>query len=239
MAGTTAFFNPETPFDGGELNGWEVTSVSDTTSRQRAQALGSGGDEIASRTSGEKEELSVEYVCTAADAAIPGVGIVAAAAGTSVLPWHIDGVAVRWTQNDFVRMTLTMHRHGTTSHTVGSCRTYASPLGTVGVLFGCPATPAGFTIPQGAGVRSCSLNIALHHVDEPNGTGDFLAGDNYDGHATAEVELCDTGTITAASGWTLMQDADSKGNTVAESKTATAEIHIAHASTAATLSFAA
>ncbi len=221
MSSTTAFFNPTSPF--GSLTGWEDQTDNPQTQRQRAQALGKDGDEIASQTYDEKTVVTAEYVAKSASAAIPEIG--------SILNgYHVDTIQLRYVNTDFARMTITGHKHGSSAHP--ACRTYkdsgTGAVTTVGVLFGCPATPAGFTIPQGAGVRSCSVTFQVNHVDELNGSGSFLAGDNYDGSMTAETELCDTGTITAASGWSLMADGHARGNTVAETSTATAEKHLAH-----------
>ena len=212
-----AFFNPASAF--GTLTGWEIQTVNPTTSRQRAQALGAYGDEIASQTYDPRTTASATYVATADTATVPK-------AGQILNGYHIDSVTVNFSNTAFVTMTLQGHKHGSASHPAG--RTYTGSLSTIGTKFGCPAAPLGFTIPTGAGVRSYTYTLTTNHVDELGSQGNYLASDNYDGTEQAEIELCDTGDITAASGWDLVSDGHTRGNTQAETSTATAERHIAH-----------
>ena len=217
-----AFFNPSSPF--GALTGWEDQTDNPTTSRQRAQALGADGDEIAAKTYDARTNVTGEYVATADSAAIPKAGEIKNG-------YHIDSIQVRYANNDFVKMTLQGHKHvgeNVVSHAVNSCRTYTGSLQTIGTKFGCPDAPVGVSIPSGAGVRSVNYSLSCNHVDELGSQGDFLAGDNYDGSETVEVELCDTGNITAAQGWDLVNDGHTRGNTQAETSSATVEKHIAH-----------
>ena len=212
-----AFFNPTSLV--GLLTGWEVQTDQITTSRQRAQALGADGDEIASQTFDERTTISVPFVATADNAAIPK-------AGQIIGGFHIDSATVNFTNTAFVTMTIAAHKHGSADHPAG--RTYTGSLTTIGCKFGCPASPVGVSIPTGAGVRSYTYTLTANHVDELGSQGNYLASDNYDGTETAEVELCDTGEITAAQGWDLVSNGHTRGNTQAETSTATAERHIAH-----------
>ena len=212
-----AFFNPTTL--AGLLSGWEIQTDQITTSRQRAQALGADGDEIASQLFDQKATISIPFVATSASAAIPKAGQILGG-------FHIDTVTVNFTNTTFVTMTLAGHKHGSSNHP--ACRTYTGSLTTVGVLFGCPAAPVGLSIPSGAGVRSYTYTLSVNHVDELGSQGNFLAADNYDGTETAEVELCDTGDVAADTGWDLVTNGHNRGNTQAETSSGTAEHHIAH-----------
>lgn len=217
-----AFFNPTSPF--GTLTGWSVQNENPTTANTRAQALGQIGLEIASRTHDSRSNVSATYVATAADAPIPRVGQVQNG-------YHIDSVQVTYSNTAFAQMTLTGHKHvdveGETHGMTGKVpRQFAGSLTTVGTLFGCPSSPLGVVIPTGAGVRSMTYNLSVNHVDELGSEGKWLNGDNYDPTETVEVELCDTGVITAAAGWDLTSAGNTRGNTAAETSTATAEKHI-------------
>ncbi len=211
----TAFFNPTSPF--GSLTGWGCINVTPATSKQRAQALGSTGDELAFAMYDEKESVTAEYFATSDSAAIPVVGSIKEG-------YHIDSVAVNFSNTAYVTMSVTGHKHGSSAHP--ACRTYTGSLTTIGVKFGCPAAPLGVVIPTGAGVRSVSYNIQLNHVDELGAGGTFLAAENYDGSETVTVELCDTNDITAASGWSLTQGGHTFDRTSVETSTATVEKHI-------------
>jgi len=224
-----AFFNPTSPF--GSLTGWSVQTENPTTANTRAQALGQTGLEIASRMHDSRSNVSATYVATAADAAIPHAGQV-------LNGYHVDSVQVSYSNTAFAQMTITGHKHvdvsGQSHGMTGKVpRQFAGSLTTVGTLFGCPSTPLGVIIPTGAGVRTMTYNLSVNHVDELNSEGKWLNGDNYDPTETVEVELCDTGVITAAAGWDLTSAGNTRGNTAAETSTATAEKHITSAYTPA------
>ena len=220
-----AFFNPTSPF--GSLTGWSVQNENPTTGTTRAQALGQTGLEVASRLHDKKSNVTATYVATAADAPIPRVGQV-------LNGYHVDSINVSYSNTAFAQMTLTGHKHmDVANDTHGATgkvpRQFAGSLTTVGTLFGCPSAPLGVIIPTGAGVRTMTYNLTVNHVDELNSSGGWLNGDNYDPTETVEVELCDSGTITAAAGWDLTSAGNTLGNTAAETATATAEKHITSA----------
>lgn len=220
MASSTAFFNPTSPF--GTLTGWEVNTENPNSSAQRAQALGSDGDEIDKQEYDHKTTTSCQYVCKANNAVIPKYGAV-------LNGWHVDSVVVNFSNTAFVTMTLTGHKHNGASH--AACRTYTGSLDKVASKFGCPATIVGITIPTGAGVRSITYTLQGNHVDELGSAGEFLAADNYDGNETVDVELCDTATLAAATGWSLTSHGNAYGNTAAQTSSGTAEHHLAHDTT--------
>lgn len=217
------FFNPTSPFgETGIWAKWEVQPVNTSTVKQRAQALKKDGDELASQLYGGRENITVNFVIKATGATVPNAGSVHGG-------YHIDSVQVVFNQNDFVRMTVNAHKHsGASSHVASSCREYASTLGEIDAVFGCPDEIMACTVPTGAGVRSITYNLTCNHVDEPNSTGGFLAGDNYDGTETVDIELCDTTQVTAASGWDLLTGTADKGPTVAQTMSASLEHHLAH-----------
>lgn len=217
------FFNPTSPL--GTLPGWEIQTENPANQWQRAQALKANGDELNKRLYDGKTSVTAEYVASADNAALPKVGAVLGG-------YHVDQIQVRFTNNDFVRMTVTGHKHlgtGVTSHAANSCRTYTGTLTAITSAFGCPAVPVGFdedTFPTGAGVRSATYTVTCQHVDEPGRLGDFLAGNNHDGIETMEIELCEAGTVTADSGWDLMTIGPSRGMDAAQSLTASVEHHL-------------
>lgn len=215
----TAFFNPSDPFGIATGSGvkWEVQTNAPSTTKDRAQALKANGDELASRQYNARTTVTATYTATAADAPVPKFGAILGG-------YHVDTVALAYTNTGFVAMTLTGHKHGTSNHP--ACRTYTGSITTVGVLFGCPASPVGCTIPAGAGIRSVQYSLQGNHIDELGTSGEFLAAENHDGNETVTVELCDNGTITADTGWDCTSSGNSQGNTAAETSTGTFEHHI-------------
>lgn len=212
----TAFFNPASPF--GTLTGWEVQTNNVSNTRQRAQALKSTGDEQAYQTFDEKTSVSATYTCSADEAAVPVCGDI-------LNGYHVDNIAIQFSNTAFVSMTITGHKHGSSSH--DACRTYTGSLTTIASAFGCPSSICGFSaVPAGTGIRSISYNLSCNHVDENGSSGAHIGSGNYDGSETVTVDCCDSGDFSAASGWTVTTDGKNYGNTVAETSTATAEHHI-------------
>ena len=215
---SAAFFNPTSPF--GDLTGWAIQTNNPTTSATRAQSLGSAGDELASKLHDTRTSVSATYVLqTATGCKIPKFGEILGG-------YHVDTVAISFSNTAFVTMTVTGHKHGTGNHP--ACRTYTGSLTQIASNFGCPSTVVGMTIPQNAGVRTMTYTLQGNHQDELGSAGEFLAADNYDGNETVDVELCDSGTITAENGWDITTASNSLGNTQAETASATAEHHLAH-----------
>ena len=215
-----AFFDPASPF--GALADWECQSENPQETCQRAQALKSNGDELRSKNFNHKTTVSADYTANAATAAIPKAGAV-------LNGFHVDTVTVKYNQNDFAKMTITGHKHGSPAANHPACRTYTGSLATVGVIFGCPATLPGILNVSGAGVRSATYTLGCSHIDEPGSQGEFLAAGNHDGVETSEVEFCDTLGATGAdttNGWSLSTRNTSLGNTQADAVTVSAEHHI-------------
>lgn len=212
-----SFFNPTAAF--GTLNGWEYQTTNPATSKTRAQQLGANGDEIAKKLHDTRVNVSATLTLkTAASCKIPKFGEI-------LNGYHIDSVQIQFTNTGFVQMTLSGHKHGTASHP--DCRTYTGSLTTIADNFGCPSSLIGLTPPAGAGVRSYTYNLTGQHQDELGSNGEFLAAQNHDGVETADCELADDGTCTAATGWDITSSSTSEGNTAMTTASATAEKHIA------------
>lgn len=212
------FFNPVSPF--GTLTGWEVQTDNPNTTQTRAQALGSDGDEILKRLHDAKTSTSATYILkTPTGCKIPKFGEILGG-------YHVDTVSITFSNTAFVQMTLTGHKHGTGAHP--ACRTYTGSLTSIASNFGCPSSVLGMSLPAGAGVRSMTYNLGGNHQDELGSEGNFLAAQNYDGNESVDCELCDSGTITAASGWDMTSVGNTTANNAAETSRATVEKHIAH-----------
>lgn len=226
--GTLAIFSPTNLI--GDLTGWTFQNGGGkNASKERASELGDDGDELMSALHNGKETATLEFVgaLTTGNYSFPAVG--AHANG-----WHIDEIQVKWDRGQIrPKMTVTVHRHTEGAmHT--TCRTYVSSLsGKIAAqVFGCPSDfDDAFALTQGAvvGMRSATLTVRCSHVDEPNGTGGNLMGDNYDGVETLAVEL--TGAATAddyETSWDEPDSGDTPSNTGATTRSLNFEHHIAH-----------
>lgn len=222
-----AFFNPD---EGLELNGWELQTVNNAHSNERAQALKSDGDELKARTFGSRHTLSCDYVIAAVRAILPKCGQIIDGS-------HIDTIKITFSQNDFVRLSVSCHKHGNGSHS--ECRTYSPSADIQGLLevidFGCPDTIPGIVMTtvddEGnavVGIRSVTYTLTVNHIDENDRVGEFLAAQNHDGTETIEVEFTSAVAPQAAEGWTLTNSANDKSNTAAETHSISVTRHIAH-----------
>lgn len=233
------FFAPVAKVISG-LASWELqTGANPSLTRQRAQALGSDGDEIASVQYGAQIAYSETGIAkvTTGNLAIPRAGQV-------VNGCHIDSIEVRYGQTSIPQLSINSHQHATVAgvaQTHDECRSYAGTVVLPARAIGVPTTLSDnadtpntiFTLPAGCGMRSLTYSLSLNHVDEPDSAGDHLAGDNYDGVETLTLEF--TGAIVISeldidtTNWKLPDsDADSASNTGATTKTITLTRHLKH-----------
>ena len=229
MSKSVVFFAPDSAI--GNLEGWEIQSGSNPSiSRQRAQALGANGDEIASAQYGAQIAYSMNYKAKVFEGTltIPKAGAV-------VNGTHIDSVELAYSQTDYPSLSVSAHSHAKLDGTPKShdtCRTYSPSLAFPARAIGIPSALTGaFTCPEGVGIRALSYTLTCNHVDEMDGEGEQLAGDNYDGSETLTIEF--TGEVSAAelnigNGWMLPEsEAITRGNTQAHTTSITLTRHIA------------
>lgn len=226
--GTLDFFAPTNPFaafegwtfqDGGAING----------SSDRHNELGSSGDEIKKALVNGKETTSATFIgnltATTAKYKFPKIG-------SHSNGWHIDSIQVVWDRGAIQpKMTVNAHKHTQgTMHT--TCRQYTPSLSekVAYQAFGAPsAVDTAFALATQAvvDVRTITYNVSCTHVDEPGRTGNNLAGNNYDGVETLQIEL--TGAATTedyTTTWDKTGYGKTPSNTAATSSSLTLEHHI-------------
>lgn len=226
MADRLEFFNPIDPFG---LADWEVQSgPNPSVEKQRASALGQNGDEIAFAQYGEKESGTCEYIAKSAtgNLSVPNVGM-------TMDGYHIDSVQVSYSQTEWPKLSISWHKHNDGNVDSG-CREYAPSVTFPARAIGVPSSlGSAFSITPGTsvGMRSVQYQLQCNHVEEMNGDGGNLAGDNYDGSETLTVEFTGNvsqGAWTLGSDWTDDTFAKSMGNTSATTSTLTATHHLEH-----------
>ena len=224
--GTLEMFSPVNLI--GNVTGWTFqTGGGEGESFDRSQELGDDGDELLSALTNGKKTATLNFVgaLTTGSYSWPRVG-------SHANGWHIDRIQIKWDRGQIrPKMTITVHKH--TSGTMHStCREYASSLsGSIAAqAFGCPSTfGTAFALDAESvcAMRSATLTVECSHVDEPNGVGGNLMGDNYDGSEKLEVEL--TGkSVTYTSTWDRTDGNGEPSNTGATTSSFTFEHHIAH-----------
>ena len=211
------FFNPDALIT---ISGWTRQSSSNGGSKQRAQALDENGDELAYREHGNQKSVTMNFVATATtgNLTLPKIGAI-------LNGYHVDNFTLTYSQASFPTLSVSAHKHGNAAH--DECRTY-TPSITAPACFGVPSEFGEFDCGDDVGMRSLSYSCQVNHVDENDGAGEHLAGDNYDGSETVSIDTTGITTITAPSGWTNDSSSESKSNTAAETASASFSHHIQH-----------
>lgn len=226
----------------GSLADWELqTGGNPSLSRNRAQALKSDGDELASAQYGAK----VEYVHTYNPTRFTGDALALPKLGAILNGAHVDSVSVAYSHEVYPILTVNAHRHAAidgTTETHEACRTYTPSVAISPRAVGVPPTlkdadgTAIFTCPAAVGMASLTYSATVTHLDVPDGDGNHLAGENRDGEEklvisfTGEVYPADLNVSTAwalPDSWSLSQS-----NVDATTTSLTLTRHIAHDATA-------
>lgn len=240
MASKVIFFNPDSVI--GTLADWEVQDGSNpTVTRQRAQELKSNGDELQSVQFDVQVAYSVNYKAKKVSG---DTGLVVPSVGAIVNGKHVDSAEVGYSQTDFPTLAIAAHAHAAvdgTEEVHDECRVYTPGVVLPPRAIGVPSTLKDtdgntiFTCPAEVGMRSLTYALAVNHIDEPDGEGGHLAGQNHDGTETLTLEF--TGEVDIAdlgidSGWKL-PDSSSLGKTNSGAHTTSVTItrHIAYSTT--------
>ncbi len=208
MSEKVPFFTPTDVFGlaGAE---WKLqTGANPATTEQLAVALGSSGDAIAQQGYGKAASGSCVYICEKATGSLvlPKVGMV------TTTGWHIDSISVAGSPTGWPTLTVNGHKHiAGNGHTAGSCRQYASTI-KLPARFGVgDQIPSNGSVPvfelddeTELGMRGYNYTLACTHVDEQDGEGGHLAGDNHDGVETLQVDM--TGHADPATDYTVASD---------------------------------
>ena len=217
------FFNPADVLSLNAAN-WIQQENNIVDSVQRAQGLGALGDEAVSTTHGGGSAGSVVYENheESGSMTLPQIGSVLGG-------YHVDSWSLVYSPTGWPRLTVNVHQHDDNAHADTDLNEFTMTL----------APAAGFGVPRdlgisglGAvnGVKGCTYTLGCTHVDEDNGEGDHLAGENRDGIETLAYEFTgsDMGDdFDGPAGWDEMSDGTPKSNTAAETTSMSWENHVA------------
>lgn len=202
----TIAFGSEQPF--GTLTGWKYTSASVTVEKQRANAIGEIGNEVASQLYSEQTNVTASFVAAALTApTIP------ATLGAVVNGYILTSIQVSTDREGFATMTLTGHNHTANAHTTGEKSvahgiTLTSGFGAQDFMGGTPGSNAS--------VKGGSITIECQHADENDNAGEHLVGENYTPMITAETEWVGVPSAAAESGWDVTSKPNPTSNTAFE-----------------------
>ena len=234
MASKVVFFNPDSVI--GELADWEIQEGSNpNVTRQRAQELKANGDELQSVQYGAQVAYSMNYK----GKKVTGDALVIPAPGSIKNGKHVDSVEVSYTQTDFPALAVAAHAHAAVDGTEeehDECRVYTPGVVLPPRAIGVPSTlkdtdgETVFTCPEGVGMRSLTYSLAVNHIDEPDGEGGHLAGQNHDGTETITLDFTgeiDIADLNIGGSWKLPDtDGKARTNSGAHTSTVTLTRHI-------------
>lgn len=180
-------------------------SSTNDTQKTRASAKGGDGDEVAYAAHDTKNSVSVTYLYKAASG---NIAVTSLFIGKVTGGYHIDQVAVAYSNNGWPQVTVTGHNHGTAAH-VDAGMVEIKPTVTLAAGFGCVDL---FT--NGAATSSCisaTYTLSAEHTDVLGKTGEHVAGDNHGGMETVAATYYGTPTLTTT-GWVVTSSNASDSN---------------------------
>ncbi len=214
MAGTLTYFGTSNLI--GIAGGWCVQTGSNTESWDRASGL-CGGDEAAAQKYNKRVSgtLTAKNYSPSGTLAIPTVGDIMSG-------YHIDSVAVAYSETDWPELTVSYHKH----HIVHSaCRTY-TPTAVLPAGFGVPdeikdsdSATIFKLIGSGVGLKSLNYSLTATHVDDTAKNGTWLGGDTHNGVETLGVEFvgkAEFDDMTLSEDWDVTESANGDSGTAGD-----------------------
>lgn len=225
------FFSPGVPT--GILDSmWEIQTANPSTASERAAALGTDGDEVASLLYGERTTLAINAKATAA----AGTALEIPSVGDIVEGYHIDSVTLNYSATDWPTIDLSCHQHSLGNSHGSPHRKYSIPDAIASTLtggIGVPAGAAGLSMGSLAGgLTSLSIALTANHVEAAyvGNPPTIPASDNHDGTLTITAEAIGDSAPTVAAGMTYDKTEQSKsaGNSTNDTTSITYIKHLGH-----------
>lgn len=187
---------------------WIRNGSTPDNGKQRAQALGATGQEVAHQLYDSTDSVTEVFVAKdVVDLSVPDLGAV-------VDDYVITTIRIETSNTDFAKLTLTGHKHadGTPGYTA------ATGYGAlVTAAFGALVL-AGSTGASGT-LNSSSIEATCQHAEAKGATGDTIAGENYNGMQTCTQVYIDGGVMDTT--WDVTSTSTSETNTGYQVKTIT------------------
>lgn len=240
------FFSPENPFSTLE-DEWELQNSNPNDAWQTVTALKKDGDFLRGSQYDGKRTLNLSFISKKvtgnftldiASGVKLACGVVAA---VESLYFHVDTIAIGYTQNGQPTLDITAHAHlagkghgPTANGGDGGCRIYIPSLTFPALDIGCPTTLGdAFTLSAACqqSLRSIRYQLQVNHNDVPDRVGNHLAGDNYDGTETLAIEFTgefENNDFTLGEGWFKDNQGTPAGNTSETTTTLNLTHHVAH-----------
>lgn len=174
----------------GALAGWDLQSVGNSTSSERAVAQSKTGNEADSELYDKRTNVTATYKANKNYAATaPTIPANIGAVLNSVL---LTSIAVSTSPTDFATMTLGGHAHVDGTDGTGLRSVAHNMALTKG--FGANA----FGITGGDSIMDGSVTITCDHAETKDANGDTAAGENYNARIELRAKVLGSGAILPA-----------------------------------------
>lgn len=166
---------------------WVRQSSTPANEKQRANALGATGQEVASTLYDSTDNVTETWVAKdTVDLAIPDLGSV-------VDDYVVTSIKLTTSNTAYATLEITGHKHtdGTPSYT---CATGGAALITTAfgaLTLGCSTSGV---------LNSSSIEYTCQHAEAKGATGDNVAGENYDAKQVVTLTYIDGGVANAGAG---------------------------------------
>jgi len=198
----------------GAFAGWESHGTEDATNLTRAIATDDKGDEVASDLHDERREVSGNYECNNDTNTIP------ADIGDLVNSLILTSLNISTAEGRAATMALTGHNHTNNAHADLPALRKAAHAITLAKCFGATDFMGG-TAGDNASCIEGSVNITCEHVDQNDGDGDHLVGENYGAKIEARSVWAGVPSVVAEAGWDVTVETTTDENTGFQKTTVT------------------
>jgi len=188
-------------------NNWIAQNNVNNDLNDRAQGWKANGDEAAAKLHNARNEIAMEYECTeeSGNLYIPTLGLVSNS-------YCITRIQIRCAAGAWPRLSVTAHNHDDNAHNASSQppATYTASI-TIAAQFGVPTMFGQAN--ANCGKRSFTYTLECDHVDEPDGAGLHLAGQNSNGREQVVFDFSGVPSLASVpSNWDLLSSPDGGDN---------------------------
>ncbi len=198
----------------GAFDGWESHGTESNTTKTRAIATDDKGDEVASVLHDERQEVSGDYECNNDTNEIP------ADIGDLVNNLILTSMNISTAEGRAATMALSGHNHAENAHESSPALRKAAHAITLAKCFGATDFMGG-TAGDNASCIEGSVNITCEHVDQNDGDGNHLVGENYGAKIEARSVWAGVPSVVAEAGWDVTVETTTDENTGFQKTTVT------------------
>jgi len=182
---------------GAAPTGWNYASSDSKVAKERAAAFDGTGNEVASQLHNQRTNVQFELeAATSSNVSVPF------SIGDVVNGYLIENFSIRTVRNNFARISGSCHQHNANAHS-GTEKSVATGIAD---FPGYGATDfMGGTAGGNAAVETGEITCGCTHVDEQDGVGNHLVGENSNPRLSAATLWTGVPSADAGSSWDVTE----------------------------------